>query len=205
MYVPPEFQQTDKNELIQFVQRFPLAMLITQSTELEPHITHIPFLAVAQDDEIHFEAHIATANPHSQHLKNGKVSTLVFQGHSAYVSSSVYTHQNVPTYNYQVVHVHGTIEPFNASELKTHLEKSIHHFEHTREKPLKYNDFNQQMLDSYEQQILGFRFIPYKWEGAYKLSQNRKTEDFERIITDLEKNPNAHGIAHEMKRIGNKK
>jgi transcriptional regulator len=111
----------------------------------------------------------------------------VVEGARGYVSSSVYTHVNVPTYNYQAVHVVGSLELMSSEELMKHLRIVVDRFERDRIAPIDFNAWPQQLLETYCAQIVGFRLVPFRIEGAFKLSQNRNQTDFERIVADLEK------------------
>jgi len=45
----------------------------------------------------------------------------MFQGPHAYISSSWYESENVPTWNYQSVHVYGTVSIMSEKELEEDL------------------------------------------------------------------------------------
>ena len=78
----------------------------------EPLVSHVPLLHVA-DCEPHgtLLGHFARANPHAD-TATGVESIAIFHGPHAYVSPSWYAEPAaaVPTWNYAVVHAHGTLE-----------------------------------------------------------------------------------------------
>lgn len=186
MYIPNEFNITDEDVIEAFLKDYPLGMLISSQQTSEPFITHLPFLISRNGNDLSIEAHIATENPQANYLSQGKPVVVVFQGANGYISSSVYSHHNVPTWNYQAVHVFGTIDVMTQQVLEEHLANSVAFFEKNRKEPLKYANFDRKMIESYLPYIKGIRIQVYKIEAAFKLSQNRNETDFQRIITDLE-------------------
>jgi transcriptional regulator len=185
MYIPVDFQEENSEELLRFMQAHPLGTVVSATAAQEPCASHLPCLVKCIGNEWILEFHIAHANPQISFLKNGKTVLVIFNGPNAYVSSSVYTHANVPTWNYQSVHVHGFVEPMTDRELTEHLFASVAFFEAERPRKLDLNSLPPAMLKAYQQDISGFRIRAYKVEGAYKLSQNRNHADYGHIISDL--------------------
>ncbi len=150
-----------------------------------PIVTHLPFLIQFEDERITVEGHLAKANPMVEYFNNGKPAKIVINGAHGYVSSSVYGHVNVPTYNYQTAHLSGTIDLLSAEELQVHLTKTVQQYEANRKNPIQINELPREMLNAYMNEISGFRLTVFKTEVAFKLSQNRNEDDFQRIIDDL--------------------
>jgi transcriptional regulator len=199
MYIPKEFRITDTAEILNFIQNHPFGILI-QSGDAEPIGTHLPFLFNEKDGQIIAEGHIALANPQSTHIRAGKTAMIVLTGADGYISSSVYTHQNVPTWNYQSVHVYGTLERMNEIELTEHLDQIVHKFEDSRMEKLKLASLPGDMLEEYKREIVGFRLTSYRVEAAFKLSQNRNEEDHQNILEDLGKCPINAELIEAMKK-----
>jgi len=207
MYIPKEFNESDQRELMVFIEVNPLATLISAVGMVEPLVSHIPLLVKADKDGLVLEGHIAKANMQSGQLKKGKTALAVFQGPNAYISSSVYSHANVPTWNYQAVHVHGIVEVMQEEALIAHLAESVSHFESGRHEKLAFGDFSEEMIRAYLKDIIGFRLRAYKIEGAWKMSQNRNKEDYRNIIEDLRKSPHEKDreVSRAMEAICNHK
>ena len=203
MYIPKDFKITDQQEILQFIGKNSLGILISSTGVFEPLVTHIPFISSAENDEIMLEGHLALANPHAEQIKNGKTALVIFSGPNAYVSSAVYTHENVPTWNYQAVHLYGTIEVLSKDDLKAHLKQAVNFFESERATKIDFSTFSQSMLNSYLNEILGFRLKVYKTEAAYKLSQNRNAIDYQNIIDDLSQKEegNSQAVAKAMGKL----
>lgn len=199
--------ETNPEEILSFLSRNPLGILISSVGVFEPAVSHIPLLAKTVNSELVLEGHIARANSHVEHLKKGKTILAVFQGPNTYISSSVYTHSDVPTWNYQAVHVYGTVELMETSELVSHLEESVHHFESQRHAKLSFADFPEDMIEASLKEICGIRIKAYKTEAAYKMSQNRNDQDHANIVSDLAQSPSSKDqqVAAEMQAIANHK
>ncbi len=200
MYIPKEFKETNQAEILHFIGKNALGILVSSTGVFEPLVSHIPFISSLENDEIILEGHLAINNPHADQIKNGKTALVIFQGPNAYISSSVYTHENVPTWNYQAVHIYGTIEILTKEDLQTHLSQAVDFFESERDPKLAYSNFSKSMLESYLNEIIGFRLRAYKTEAAYKMSQNRNEVDYQNIVSDLieSKNPLDQEVAKEM-------
>lgn len=200
MYIPKEFKETNQAEILHFIGKNALGILVSSTGVFEPLVSHIPFISSIENDEIILEGHLSIHNPHAEQIKKGKTALVIFQGPNAYVSSSVYTHENVPTWNYQAVHIYGTVEILSKDALQAHLSLSVDFFESKRDPKLAYSNFSKSMLESYLNEIIGFRLRAYKTEAAYKMSQNRNEVDYQNIVTDLSegKNPLDQEVAKEM-------
>jgi transcriptional regulator len=200
MYIPADFLQSDINEIEQFLHDNSFGTIVSTNELQLPIATHLPFLIERNGNDIILEGHMAKANQQSALLKKGKNVLLIFQGPNAYVSSAVYDHPNVPTWNYQAVHIHGTVEPMAEVELHTHLGKMVSLHEGKRETPLNYDTLPAEMLKSYSQEIIGFKIVSFNMEAAYKLSQNRNDADHQNIIDDLSKDKKNRSIIEAMNR-----
>lgn len=201
MYIPKEFNVSDLNEIDHFLQNNSFGILVTSGENSESVATHIPFLISKTETGFVLEGHIAKRNKQSESLRSNNSTLVIFQGPHGYISSSVYTHENVPTWNYQSVHVYGTVQQLNDEELANHLEIMVDKFESGREKRIDYKSLSPKMLQAYSQEIIGFRIESYRIEAAYKLSQNRNKEDYQRILNDLEKDPSNNLLIETMKNL----
>ena len=133
----------------------------------------------------------------------------IFHGPHAYVSASNYvTRENVPTWNYGAVHVHGSARVFAAPEdLQGVLHQLIGTFEPA------YAEQWGSLTDAYRERMLshivGFEIAVTKVEAKFKLSQNRTKEEQSNVITSLEKAEDTaiSGVSRLMKqqKLGVKK
>ncbi len=185
MYTPDPFNENNPEKLIAFCREQSFGTVISNGDSGVPVITQVPFVIKELGGKTIVEFHIALANPHTELLlKNGKAGLSVMGPHG-YISSSVYHHMNVPTYNYQSVYLSGTTVRLNEEEFLTHLQDLVYTFEEGREEPLPFEHFPERMIQGYLREIVGVRLMVDHMEGAYKLSQNRNQKDFNSIINDL--------------------
>ncbi len=195
------FQIDDFRTICDFIHENPFGILVSNASNLENIAIHLPFQLEDCGDEIVVYAHISRHNPHIDQIKDGKQALIIFQGPNAYVSSSVYGHPNVPTWNYQAVHLYGNIEFLTDEQLDSHLKDLVDTHEKKRTSPLSFESIDVKMIETYKKDILGFRLLAYKSEAIFKLSQNRNKEDFDNIIIDLKKERDTSRVAEVMERL----
>jgi transcriptional regulator len=203
MYLPANFRNNDIPAVIQFIRDNPFAALITPGEGL-PDVSHIPVEWVEAGGEYYLEGHVSRANPQGRDFDKGKSALVIFQGPHSYVSSSWYGHINAPTWNYIAVHVTGKIRKMEEGELHQSLRRIVDRFESTSGKPFRMEHMPEDMLEKYLKGITGFVVKIETIEGKWKMSQNRNREDYENIITELEKlgDFNARRVAEEMRKAG---
>lgn len=110
MYLPDCFHETNSVEITGLVRANPLATVVAHG-ESGLFANHIPLILVTETKLI---GHIARANNMHRSLADGHNVLAIFSGADGYVSPNWYptkakTHQQVPTWNYEVVHIHGRI------------------------------------------------------------------------------------------------
>ncbi|MNJ85912.1 Protease synthase and sporulation protein PAI 2 [compost metagenome] len=185
MYIPTEFEFTDQKLILEFLQQHPFGTLAVNGTEGFPVLVHIPFTCHFGPEKNYLEFHVASENEIVAAIQTLSQGTLIVQGAHGYISSSVYTHTNVPTYNYQAVHVSGKLETLDSSGLRNHLAQLVDTFEAKRENKLHINQWPANLIESYMNEIVGYCMELNQVEAAFKLSQNRNEVDFQRILDDL--------------------
>ena len=110
MYLPDHFRETDEAAVIATITEHPLAVLVAH-TAAGLVANHLPLLRLGNDRLV---GHVAKANDVHETAADGSEVLAIFRADDAYVSPQWYPtkrdhHRHVPTWNYQVVHVHGTI------------------------------------------------------------------------------------------------
>jgi len=201
VYVPAHFAAADRAAIARLVHDHPFATLITPAGG-EPLVTHLPLLHVA-DREPHgtLLGHFARANPHA--AATASESIAVFHGPHAYVSPSWYADPAaaVPTWNYAVVHAHGTLEPIEDPEAtRAILDAMIRRFEAARPAPWAPG-LSRARMDAMIAAIVAFRLPVRRIDAKFKLSQNRSRIDRERVAAALagEGHPDATATAAWMR------
>jgi transcriptional regulator len=183
MYNPAHFAITDPATLHRIVRTHPLGMLVTsQGGGLDAN--HIPFEfdpGVGPHGQL--IGHVARANPVWQQCQGGAPVMVVFRGAEAYVSPNWYpskheTHRLVPTWNYEVVHVHGrvTIRDDEAF-VRGVVARLTRRHEASEPKPWRMGDSAPEFIDGMLKAIVGIEIAIEQLEGKAKLSQNREARD----------------------------
>lgn len=202
MYIPKYFKVTDINEIIKFIQGNSFATIVT-TKKGKPIASHLPLGLHKQGEDYYITGHMAYGNPQWRTFETCDDVLVIFQGPHAYISSSWYEHENVPTWNYQAVHVYGQASILDEEELKQDLSKLLEKYEKQRENPVLWDKLSPQLLESQLKGIVGFKIKVQEVQAAYKLSQNRNEEDYHNIVEKLqvEENPDAHQLAEVMKKV----
>jgi transcriptional regulator len=179
MYLPKHFEQHDPQALQALMREHPLAALVSTGAD-GVTADHLPLEYDAATNTL--RGHVARANPLWQHA-DGQPVLAVFRGAQAYVTPSWYpskaaTHKVVPTWNYTVVHAHGTLRAVaDAPWLHALVSRLTGHHEAPRAQPWAVSDapddFVQQMLRA----IVGIEIPVARLVGKWKVSQNRNEAD----------------------------
>lgn len=181
MYPPPHHQSDDIEKMISVIKHFPLGMLVTSKAG-KPFVTHIPFIYNETTKKL--VAHIDRSNPQMETLQNNAEVTVVFKGPDTYISPSVYTTPQLPTWNYIIVHITGNIQLINEPEaVKKTMVVMTEFLEGKAQKfILKNDDPRMERLINY---IQAFEIEITHWEGKFKLSQDKIPQDFENAKREL--------------------
>ncbi|WP_272023460.1 FMN-binding negative transcriptional regulator [Olleya namhaensis] len=181
MYPPKKHQDSDKKHLIEVIKTYPLATVISVKDNI-PLITHLPLIYRESDGKL--VGHIDIYNPQTELLKDLNEVTLIFSGPQCYISPSIYTTTQLPTWNYIKVHLTGTVQRIeNKAELKQSLIDMTSFLEAPDHKyVLKANN---PRLDKNLDYIKLFEITIKTWEGKFKLSQDKKPKDTENARIEL--------------------
>jgi transcriptional regulator len=183
MYVPPHFAVTEPAALHRIIETHPLGMLVRgEGAGLDAD--HIPFaFDPAAGPMGTLKAHVARANPLWQRCPSGTPVMVVFRGAEAFVSPSWYpskheAHRQVPTWNYEVVHVHGTLTVHDDERYVRGLVARLTRAHEAAEpKPWKMSDAPPDFVDQLLTQIVGIEVAVRSMVGKSKLSQNKAHRD----------------------------
>ncbi|MGN7375734.1 FMN-binding negative transcriptional regulator [Bacillus halotolerans] len=201
MYIPKYYKVTNVDDIWDFVQNNSFGTIVT-TAQGKPIATHLPLQLMKEGDTYYITGHIAYGNPQWRTFETCEDVLVMFQGPHAYISSSWYEKENVPTWNYQAVHVYGTASILNEEELKHDLTMLLQKYEKNRESPVLWDKLSPQLLESQLKGIVGFKMKVEEIHASYKLSQNRNEKDYMNIIDQLrhEGNPNSKQMAELMEK-----
>jgi transcriptional regulator len=190
MYIPDHFAIKDSAALHHIIQTHPLGVLVTMTPEgLDAN--HIPF-------ELHAErgvlsAHVARANPVWQQCQGGADVLVVFRASAGYISPNWYpskheAHRQVPTWNYEVVHVHGRLTVVDEDRfVRGVVARLTRTHEADEAKPWKMSDSTPEFIDGMLKAIVGIEIAITGMEGKSKLSQNKEARDRQNAADTLER------------------
>ncbi|MFO1253207.1 MAG: FMN-binding negative transcriptional regulator [Inhella sp.] len=208
MYLPPQFAEPRVEELHRIVRENALGMLVTHGAA-GLGAEHLPFLLdVDADGSTRLLAHVARANPVWQTFGEGAPVMVVFRGVQGYISPSWYpgkqeTHRRVPTWNYEVVHAHGSLHVRDDDEkfLRGLLARLTRQHEADLPQPWKMGDAPPDFLAEILQHIVAIEVRVQRLECKRKLSQHHAAEDRAGAISGLEGRGN-EGLARAMRETG---
>jgi len=200
MYVPNYFRNENVEEVKDFLSRYSFGILINQ-TKGKLTGTHIP-MELDKDlngDDV-LVGHISKANPQWENFNADEEVLSIFNGPHAYISSSWYEKENVPTWNYIAVHIYGKIRIIEGNELMDSLRKLVDKYEQNSENPLSLDKMSESVLKQVNG-IVGFSIRITEIQAAYKLSQNRNESDYHNIVSKLDNDVDSttRDVAKEMK------
>ena len=193
-YPPKHHQDDDINHMIEVIKTYPLATVISVKDNL-PLITHLPLVY----EEGKLIGHIDIYNPQAKLLKDDNDVTLIFAGPECYISPSIYSTTQLPTWNYIKVHLKGKVK---AIESKAALKQSLITMTEFLEAPdHKYVlEPNNPRLDKNLNYIEMFEIEITNWEGKFKLSQDKKPKDIKAAREELVK-ANQESIKHFLNKV----
>ena len=197
MYVPSHFEETRPEVLQQLIREAPLGALVLHGPAgLDAN--HIPFLFEPPQDPAEgggrLLAHVARANPLWHETADGAEALVIFRAADAYISPNWYPtkhelHRSVPTWNYAVVHAHGTLhvhddEPF-VRGVVARLTRE-HETRAGQTPPWKMTDSPRDFIDQMVAAIVGVEIRLTRLVGKFKLGQNREDRDRQSVADALE-------------------
>ena len=201
MYIPKHFEETRADVLQALMREHPLASLVTQ-TAAGLVADHIPLLWRADGSEHGaLVGHVARNNPLWQ-LSCATEVLAIFQGPQAYISPQWYPTKRehgkvVPTWNYVVVHVHGTLRAIDDPVwLRTLLGELTQRHESGFAAPWKVEDAPADYIQSMVQAVVGIEIPIRSLIGKCKTSQNQPPGNRAGVVQGLSGSTSAQ--AREM-------
>jgi len=195
MYTPKHFSAPNASALHALMRAYPFATLVV-ATATDIEINHLP---------LHLDAagvlsgHLARANPLWQAIQAEQPVMAIFHGPHAYVTPSWYatkaqTGRVVPTWNYVVVHVRGTLRLIeDAHWFRSHLAALTVQQEAAFEQPWQLEDAPAGFIDKLMQAVVGIEIDITQLTGKWKVSQNQPPENQLGVLQGLSASEVAHG------------
>ena len=199
MYISKLDREEDRAKILEFLRQNEFAVLVTHDGE-KPIASHLLMEVVEVGENLFINGHMAKANPQWKTFGKNDEVLVIFQGPHAYISPTWYNHVNVPTWNYQAVHVYGKLKIVEAKEYYAMISRLIKRHESGTDYRLESlpQDFVERQMNG----TVGFQIAVTRIEANYKLSQNRSDEDYHNIISRLKEREDemSHAVAEAMEK-----
>jgi transcriptional regulator len=209
MYTPRHFSWNDLTDVGAFVDRAQAADLITFDGT-RPVATLLPVIwdrpdgagtgDVAADEAApgsygRLLGHVAIANSQWQTAAPGAEALAIVHGPQAYISPAWYESKArhgrvVPTWNYETVHLTGTVTFHQDAEwLRELVTRLTRRHEDGRAHPWAVTDAPPEYIDGQLRAIVGVELAVTSVEAKQKLSQNRSEPDRAGVVAGLRDEP----------------
>lgn len=190
MYTPRQFVEDRIEVLDEFVRAHPFGILVSNGSDA-PHATHLPMHLERTGTAAVLRCHLARANPHWQMLQSSPMVLAIFSGPHHYITPSWYPSKQahgrvVPTWNYVAVHATGKARLFEGPELIQHVKDLTLQHEAGFDLKWRVEDAPADYINGLSKAIVGVEISIERWEGKWKLNQNRPEADREGVIHGLE-------------------
>jgi len=199
MYISKLYREEDRGKILEFLKQNEFATLVAYDGE-KPTASHLLLEVIEDGEKLFVNGHMSKANPLWKTFEKNLEVLVIFQGPHTYISPTWYNHVNVPTWNYQAVHLYGSPRVVtDHAEAYSLLSKLIER--HEAESQYKLETLPQDFVEKEMKGIVAFQIAVTRIEANYKLSQNRGDEDYHNIVSRLEEREDemSHGVAVAMK------
>lgn len=192
MYIPEAFKEARAAELARVIGQYPLGSLC-YVVDGRVDAIHVPFEYVPSGGGGLLRAHIARANPIWTELTSGAEVLVVFRGEDAYVSPNWYPskhafHRQVPTWNYQRVHVRGRFRAIDDEKtvrgIVARLTRS-HEARVGEAQPWKMTDSAPDYIDALLKAVVAIEIEILETVGITKASQNKDARDRDSVVANM--------------------
>lgn len=200
MYLPKDFTVEDRGVVLDILRQVGFGHLVTAAGKdgPGPAATALPF--IVEDDLGGLLAHFSRANAHWRSI-DGTAALMIVPTHDAYVTPSWYPSKAdhgkvVPTWNYELIHLHGTVEIHDEPEwtggvvraMTEHNERRLTAIDPARS-AWSVDDAPPDFIEQQIRAIVGVRLDIERIEAKRKLSQNRAEPDRLGAIDGLAASP----------------
>ncbi len=165
------------------MQKHPLAALVTLGSD-GLTANHLPVLYDSEPAPWGtLRGHLSRANRQWQDYRQEVEALAIFQGPQAYISPNWYPTKRengrvVPTWNYAVVHVYGTLSVYTEpGRLRAFLDRLTAVHETGQVQPWAPADAPPAYVEGLLKAIVGVEVAITRIEGKWKVSQNQPAEN----------------------------
>lgn len=206
MYIPADFEIPQIDVMHQIIKQHALGILFTHGMSgLDAN--HLPFELSTEQSELGvLHAHVSRQNPIWQDIKDGNDVLVVFRAGDAYITPQWYPskhehHQQVPTWNYMVIHAYGKVKIHDDERyVRGVVARLTRTHEATQAEPWKMSDAPKDYLEPMLKEIVGIEIKITKLQGKAKLDQNKEYRDVLGVANALTQN-GQHAIGGAMHQV----
>lgn len=191
MYVPTEFEETNIKIMHELIKQYPLGILLMHG-QRDLDANHLPFELDTEVTELGvLHAHVARKNPVWQDVQDGDEVLVVFRAGDAYISPQWYPskqehHQQVPTWNYRVIHAYGKVKIRDDERyVRGVVARLTRTHEAMQAEPWKMSDAPKNYIEPMLKAIVGIEIEITKIQGKSKLGQNKEHRDIVGVANAL--------------------
>jgi transcriptional regulator len=191
MYIPDQFLEQRSEVLHSFIAQHPLGALIAMTPD-GLTANHIPLLWHEREGTAGvLRGHLARANPLWKVVAPSASVLVIFGGANRYITPSWYPAKQehgkvVPTWNYSVVHAHGTIRFIDDRDASlSHVRALTDHQEASRAEPWNVSDAPADFIEQLVKRIVPFEIAVTRLVGKFKASQHRPENERNAVAAAL--------------------
>ena len=199
MYISKLYREEDPTKIAAFLRQNEFATLVTYDGE-KPVAGHLLMEVVEEGEKLFINSHMSKANPLWRTFERNAEVLVIFQGPHTYISPTWYNHVNVPTWNYQSVHIYGSPRILtDHEEIYGLLSRLV--IRNEGNPSYRMETLPQDFVVKEMKGIVAFQIEATRIEANYKLSQNRDDESYWNVVSHLEerKDEMSHHVAEAMK------
>ena len=173
MHPNPVFRSQNAARGLNFARQRAFGILTVNALPV-PLISHIPF-CIHPEGKV-ADLHLVRSNPIVRSGSESQTAVLIVSGPDSYISPDWYQIDNqVPTWNYVAVHLHGTLERQAQNEIRRSVDTLSDLLEQKLSpKPVWRSDkVDNDVLGKMLNMIVPFQFVITHVDSTWKLSQNK--------------------------------
>lgn len=176
-YPPGHHQEESYQNIVNLIKAYPLA-IINSCLNNEMESSHTPLIYQPNGGLGELIGHLDKYNPQLAHFKENEKVQLIFNGPQVYISPTVYSTTQLPTWNYFKAHLKGRVIIETDQEKVKHSLINMTAFLEGDQPNYVLKADNPRMAAALDY-IVGFRIVIESWEGKYKISQDKRQKDRE--------------------------
>ena len=200
MYISKLYREEDRAKIMEFLRQNEFATLVAYDGK-KLVASHLLMEVVEDGEKLFINGHMSKANPLWKTFEKNSEVLVIFQGPHTYISPTWYNHVNVPTWNYQSVHIYGSprivTDHEETYEMLSRLIARNEGNPSYRMETLPLDFVVKEMKG-----IVAFQVEANRIEANYKLSQNRDDESYWNVVSHLDERGDemSHEVAKAMKK-----